>query len=392
MLLIISLPMIVYSQDKLRDSEPWIRVDNDLMYNIVVATDKNQKITKGLLYGMKGDSIYLTLNNKMISFDLKDLITLSIENRRTRNLGTVSGALSGMYLGSLLFLTSKNQSAKYIEYEGSGRVALYELLFVTVGGGIGYLIDRGSKDGQEIFYFDKDKEGVDKEIKNLRKFLTNSSTPGKLHLSISLSQVNTRYSEVKDKIEKNYYNYNYSNIHSFNLLRKLSLTYDLFDNFELGVALSWFGEPLLSYNNYDYYYDTTYVNIRSTISQTYDGLGYYFIINYKPLKNIIPDNLDLIIGAGIGVGKVDYNLKYETITDIYPSEPITKLEESRIDKIMLSSLFCGEVKYFIYPELSISLQADYIYLPENMPAIPTLGLKERNLGNFSFGLGLGANF
>ena len=40
------------------------------MYNIVIATDVNQKITKGLLYGMKGDTVYLSLKNEMIKLNL----------------------------------------------------------------------------------------------------------------------------------------------------------------------------------------------------------------------------------------------------------------------------------------------------------------------------------
>ena len=150
------LTVIVNPQEKFIGSEQWINIDEDLIYNIVIATDRNQNITKGLLYGMKGDSIYLSLNKKISSIALKDLLSLSIENTKTNNLGAVSGAFSGMYLGSLLFLTSKNQSEKYLVYEeGSLLIALYELLFVTVGGGIGYFIDLGSRDRQEVFYFNK---------------------------------------------------------------------------------------------------------------------------------------------------------------------------------------------------------------------------------------------
>lgn len=401
MLLIFLLSTMVNAQEKFSESEQWINIDKDLIYNIVIATDIDQNIIKGLLYGMKGDSIYLSLNKKMISLDVKNLITLSIENRRTSNLGAVSGALSGMYLGSLLLLTSQNQPAKYlVSEEGSILPPLYELLFVTVGGGIGYLIDRSSRDGQEVFYFTLGEEATAKEIKKLKNFLTHNYSAKKLHINIHLSQVSTRYSEVLDKNSNNNYGangYYYSNdygLHSFNLLRKLSVTYEFIEKLEIGFAFSWFGEPNIGlFKNESHYDPNNYYSTSANVTQSFDGLGYYLVLNYKPLKNTLPDNFDLIIGGGIGFGKVDFSFRSETITtQNYPAEPVNEIKESIIDKVIFSSLFAGEIKYYIYPELSLSLQADYIYLPEKMPAVPAFGYEERNLGNFSFGLGLGVNF
>jgi len=395
-LLIIQLSILVYPQDKLPDSEKWIIIDKDLMYNIVIATDANQKINKGLLYGMKGDSIYLSVKNEMIRLNLRNLLTLSIEDRRTNNRGFVYGTIGGMYLGTLLFLTSQDQPAKYLEYEDTGVIALYELLFAAVGGGIGYLIDRSSGDQQEVFYFNRDGSGVEKEIKRLKDFLTNSSSSKKIKLNFHLSQVNTRYSEIQDISNNEYYwngyysfNYYYQT-HNFNMLRKLSLTYDIFEKLEIGIALNWFGEPSFYYNKSDYTYDPVYTT--STISQDYDGLGYYLILNFKPLKNIISDNFDLLIGAGVGFGNIDYSFKSETITQNSESETIVVNNDSRIDDVLFSSIIMCEIKYFIYPELSLSLQTDYIYLPENMPAIPEFGIEETRLGNFSIGLGIGINY
>jgi hypothetical protein len=393
--MIVFLSTSVTPQEKLPESEQWININKDMMYNIVIATDREQHITKGILCGIKGDSIYLSLYNKIFSLNLKNLLTLSIEDRRTSHLATVSGALSGMYLGSLLFLTSKNQSAKYLEYDGNLEIAIYELLFVTIGGGIGYLIDRSSNADQEMFYFNHDEESADKEIKRLKNLLTDNHAPRKMHLSIHLSQVNSAFSAIMDKYNNSdghyYYNvYSAYELHSFNLIRKLSLTYEYMENLEMGVALSWFGEPNFTLQGEGNYNGANYTS--SSISQTYDGLGYYLISNYKPLTNIIPDKFDLIIEAGIGFGKVNYNFRSETTIRNYPSEPIIEIRERRINKMLFSSLFGAELKYCIYPELSLSLQADYIYLPEKMAAIPEFGFEERSLGNFSFGLGLGANF
>ena len=398
-ILIICLSNLINAQDENLKTNQWVKIDKELIYSIVIATDINQQITKGLLYGMKGDSIYLSLKNEMIKLNIRDLITLSIEDRRTSNRGFVFGTIGGMYLGTLLFITSKDQPASYLEYndDEAGVFALYELLFATVGGGLGYLIDRSSGDKQEVFYFNQDEEGIDKEIKELENFLTNGSASKKMKMSFHLSQVNTRISEIQDKTNNSYYwngyyNSNYYEIKNFNMLRNLSLTYEIFEKLEIGIALSWFGEP--SFNDFksDYRYDSIYTSYTNTISQSYDGLGYYVIINYKPLRNIIPEYFDILIGAGVGLGKVDYNFKNETVTQIFESGPIIVTDETIIDEILFSSIITGELKYFIYPELSISIQADYIYLPEKIPTIPEFEMEERNLGNFSFGLGIGFNF
>ena len=91
-------------QEKQRELEEWVKISNDMMYNIVIATDKGKQITKGLLFGMKGDSIYLSLNKKtskdvyssIASINqpgrLADLITshISIRAEETCNLLTIT--------------------------------------------------------------------------------------------------------------------------------------------------------------------------------------------------------------------------------------------------------------------------------------------------------------
>jgi hypothetical protein len=393
-LLIVHLSTLAYSQDKSSESEQWITIDKDVMYNIVIATGINQQITKGLLYGMKGDSIYLSLRNETIKLNLRDLLSLSIEKRASGDLGLLSGTIGGMYLGSLALLTSKNTSAKYLDYEDGYILALYELGFAVVGGGIGYLIDRKSADQQKIFYFNRDDSGIIKEIKRLKDYLTNSSTSRKVKVNFYLSQVNTRFSEVQNNSNDSYYwngnyNMNYSELHNFNMLRKLSLTYEAFEQLEIGLALNWFGEPPFYHYQYKYLSDST---VSKTILQYYDGLGYYLVLNFRPFRNNIPDYFDLLVGGGVGFGKVDYHFKNEAVINKPSSKSIVVTNERIIDEALFSSIIMCEMKYFVYPELSVSIQADYIYLPEKMPAIPEFGMKERNLGNFSYGLGFGFNF
>lgn len=392
MMCVVIISLNAFSQDKSTEARQWVKIDDALMYSLVTATDRNQNVIRGLLKGMKGDSIYLYINKGLNSFDLKNIVSVSLEYNRKGRPGAVTGALSGMYLGSLLVLTSRHNSAKYLLYDGTSELVLYELLFLALGGGIGYLVDLGSEEGKKVFYFSEDEVGRDKQIAELEDFLTNYSRRGLLHLNFSLSQVNTTLGNLQnthgDALYYFGYNYHGNEITSFNLLRKISLTIELSEKFEYGIALAWFGEPPVYYYKYYYAVSNPFSN---TVTQTYEGIGYYALVNYRPLKFIIPDNIDILIGAGAGIGNVDYSYRSEIVTETY-SGSISEVQESKIDKPLFSALFSLEIRFYIYPNLHVALQSDYIYMPQKMSAIPSLDLEKKNLGNFGFGFGFGINF
>lgn len=373
-----------FAQEKNRDTGEWVRINENLINSVVTATDQNYNVTIGLLYGMKGDSIFIYAGGRIVPIDLNDLSILSLDYEKEGSPAAVIGMLSGVYLGSLLFYTSESGSAKYLEYDEGLAYAGVELLCLVVGGGVGYLIDISSRKGKKVFYFGKDGENWEKDIRNLKEFLEDHSYERKLHFNVYASYVNTRLSEINSRFGDYY---PYMNITGLNLLRKLSLTYEVFDNLEFGIALCWLGEPDLNFYVYNYSYNYSSV----TINQTYNGKSYYLLINYKPLKRIIPDNVDFVIGAGIGTGNVDYHSRSESIT-YDNTETISEIQEKKINKGMFSSMFSAEIRYYIYPVVNISLQADYIYLPEKMPAVPYLELKEKDLGGFALGFSFGFNF
>lgn len=384
---------MILAQEKKDPSDKWLKIDDKLINHIVTVTDKNMKVVKGLLTGIKGDSIYLNNRNQIVGLSLKSILSLSIESKSSNYFATVAGAFSGMYLGTVLFLTSGNHPAKYLEYDGPGVLALYELLFATVGGGVGYLIDQGIKQDLETFYFEGDNDEVEKEINKFKNFVAGESEYKKIKLSINFAQVETRKSELPEN-PNNYYNYFYDfrDIHSFNMIRNLSITYNAFDNFDFGIAVNWFGEPTFSYYRYTYEQNQS---TSSTINQEYEGKGLYLVSKYLPFKNILPDIFEFSIGTGVGFGEVDFRLSRNKTISNYFQEPFSEEtinETKNINKTLFGYLLTGELLVKLYPSLSLSLYGDYIHLPETMPAIPEFNLKERNLGNLSYGLGIVFSF
>lgn len=393
MFLTLKANFIVPQQNSV-SSEEWLRIDDKLINHLVIATEKNTNVVRGLLSAVKGDSLYISNKNKITTLSLKDLISVTIVGKETSLFPTLIGAISGMYLGSILFLTADDQPGEYLEYEELGILALYELLFATVGGGIGYLIDQTFSQDQETFYFTGDNEKVEKEIMRFKSFLSGKYKTNKLKFTVNLAQVGTRLSQLPDQYNSGYYyySYDYHDIHSFNMLRSLSLTYNIIEGIDLGIAVNWFGEPAFSYYSTSYQQNTV---SSQTITQNFKGNGFYFIVKYNPLQNILSDNIVVNIGSGIGLGKIDFNLSNQKTFADYTQEPFTEnvIDNSRIiNKTSISYLATGELAFKIYPALNLSLYVDYVYLPEKMPAIPELKLDERNLGNFSYGLGIGFNF
>lgn len=384
---------MILAQEKKDPSDKWLKIDGKLINHIITVTDKNMKVVKGLLTGIKGDSLYLNNRNQIVGLSLKSILSLSIESKSSNYFATVAGAFSGMYLGTVLFLTSGNHPAKYLEYDGPGVLALYELLFATVGGGVGYLIDQGIKKDLETFYFEGDNDEVEKEINKFKNFVAGESDYKKIKLSINFAQVETRKSELPEN-PNNYYNYFYDfrDTHSFNMIRNLSISYNAFDNFDFGIAVNWFGEPTFSYYGYTYEQNQS---TSSTINQEYEGKGLYLVSKYLPFKNILPDIFEFSIGTGVGFGEVDFRLSRNKTISNYYQEPFSEEtinETKNINKTLFSYLLTGELLVKLYPSLSLSLYGDYIHLPETMPAIPEFNLKERNLGNLSYGLGIVFSF
>ncbi|MFC2085288.1 hypothetical protein ACFLS9_09540 [Bacteroidota bacterium] len=351
----------------------------DLFYNRVVAVENTGNIAIGLLIGLKADTLVLVQNNIRLNLPLKEMVSISIENEGNYTKGLVVGSIIGMYLGNIIFFHIDREPTAYIANFDVLSVVLANLLSVFVGGSAGYFIDMGMEEEEVVFNFDVKGAEWSEEYKRLRRFLFDEASKKDFHLFLQASKVFTRLSELEDKTQSGYAEF-YNGLSNFNMLRRIQLTYSFTNNMEAGTAICWLGEPF-----YRWYYDHN-GNSYSGFEE-YEGVGYYGVISYKPLADILPSNLDWRINAALGLADINY--KY--MNEIYEYEETNGISKT-IDKNLLSAYISTQFDILLYDGFSMGLLVDYIYVDEKMPEIPEFGLDSRELGNFSIGISIGIHF
>ncbi len=377
-----------YTQDSIITkplTEGLVTANKDLLYNLVTVINIDGDVSRGFLVGLKTDTLILFKDEQNIEIPIRELVTVTIKTQRDNLGGLAIGSILGIYLGNLAFFQAVNQPTAYWQGEDEGWKAIASLLFAFVGGGVGYLIDISTQNDTEEFTFSGDKKYQIRELDRLKAFLKGEQLiERKVHLGVQMSQVNTRYSEIQTD-ENNLYYYGYDEVTSFNLLRKIQLMYQIQEDLEVGGAISWFGEPSI------FWYSNFGGGSNVTVTQTYDGVGYYAVAVYHPFASTFSKQISWSIGAGIGMGSVDFSFEEMRTVGSYP-EIIEEETSKRINKTVFSALVNTQFDLYLIKELSIGLMADYVFVTGEMPAILSTDISERSLGNFSFGFALGFHF
>jgi hypothetical protein len=385
---IVTICVPSYTQDSIITkplTKGLVTANKNLLYNLVTVVNVEGDVSRGFLVGLRADTLILYKDEQNDEFSVQNLQAVTINTKGNDSRGLLIGGILGMYLGNLAFFQVENQPTAYWRGESEGWKAIASILMAFVGGGVGYLIDISTQDDTEEFTFSGDKEDQMKELNRLTAFIKGKQLmESKVHLGVQMSQVNTRYSEIHED-EKNPYYYGYDEVTSFNLLRKIQLTYQIQEDLEIGGVISWFGEPSI------FWYSNFGGGTNVTVTQTYDGVGYYAVAVYHPLASIFSKQISWGIGAGIGLSNVDFSFEEMRTVGSYPEITEEKISK-RINKTVFSALVNTQFDLYLIKELSIGLMADYVFVTGEMPAILNTDISERSLGNFSFGLALGFHF
>jgi hypothetical protein len=373
----------IHTQDrsiKKINLENSVKIDKDILYSRVTLLENNGEFLMGFIVGLKEDTILIHSNNEIFNVPIENLNSISIDVQSKAGMkGLAIGGILGIYMGNLIFYqTDFEPTAYWDDSDIEVQAAVSLLVFGFVGGGIGYLIDVNTSGGIEVFDFSGNDREKHNEYERLKKFLTGEKITKSIHISVQLSQVNTRYS----KLPEDFY-FGYRGVTSFNLLRRVQMTYSLFRDLGLGGAISWFGEP-------SFFWSTSIGGSSIRVTQTFEGVGYYAIAAYSPFSSALSNSFSWVIGAGVGMGNVDYEfhrIESGGFPDYFQDTTSTIIHEK-----LLSALIYTEFDLYLYEEFSLGISVDYVYIPKEIPGIPELNISEGNLGNFSFGLTIGLHF
>ena len=168
-------------------------IDKDILYSLVILQEKNGNFSQGFLIGLKSDTLVIHVKDQNRNIAINDLTSISIEKRGRGGMrGVAIGGILGTYLTYLAFWQTEDEPFAYWNNESAFGQALVSLLGTLLGSGVGYLIDKSSEESTEIFDFRGNESNRIEEIQRLKKFLTGSKSPSKIHLNFQLSQVSTR--------------------------------------------------------------------------------------------------------------------------------------------------------------------------------------------------------
>jgi len=360
-------------------------LDENLLYSFVILSDNSGNYIRGFLLDVKVDTLVILSDNQTKNIPIKDLNSITIETQESLGTeGAVIGAIMGTYLFYAAFWQTEEEPFAYYDMNVPGaQLFLSVVVGAFLGSGIGYLIGISAEGDTETFYLSGNDEDKRKEYKRLDSFLSGNGPTSKLHMYFQLSQVSTRLSEEANNINLSPYGYDHPT--SFNLVRKIQITYSISNEFEVGGAICWFGEPRVGWNS-----NSSNSYSFSSAIHSFEGVGYYALAVYNPFKLIFPKSLSLNFGLGVGTGNVKY--KFVARPSEYYWDPYNDTTIVNLDKNLFSALFYTQLDLFLYDNFSMGFIADYVYIPEIIPGIPELDISSRSLGNFSFGLTLGLHF
>jgi hypothetical protein len=369
-----------------------------MLFNRVLVYLREGGALSGLLVGVKNDNLILRISGRDEEIPLDNLARVTIETERKRTHYGAYGMLLGAYLGNLISFRAKNQPTAYMQdmEDATLGLVLWNLIFASAGGGLGYLASSIFEKGEKVFDFTGNGKERQSEWEKLKRFIIGFALPSKkVHLTVQAGYVFTRVSSQYKNIFKNagYYVSSYSYLfeehaeeaNDFNFLRKFQLTISPISTAEIGFAIYWLGEPSTQGDKWP-------TGFRASVAQSLHTIGYYAIAIYKPFLKQMPNSIVWNAGIGVGAAKVNFSLKsYLDFWEPYFEER----SEHNISKYSFSSVIFTELNLYLHESMSLGFTADYAFIPsEQVPEILSAGIpaQEIRLGNGNIGFTLGLHF
>ena len=371
----------------------------------VIARTTDGKSHFGLLAGIEEDALILKKGTSEERISFRDVSEVSIESVKHMSSFLTSGLVLGIFLGNFLY-RADGQPVAYVREDSysEGAFFLWNFVFASAGIGLGYLTSLFEND-EVVFRFDGGAADRSAEWDRLKSFLAGRMRNKKIHLSIQAGRVFTSvFQRYRDAFTSaGYYTssgfyplspgssqYDYEKYVKpairFNLLRKAQLTVSLHPKIEVGAAIVFSGEPGVGGSIWR-------VSGYRSVWQTYEAVGYYAVAAYEPLSGMLSKKVQWSIGLGAGAARVDFELGMHSQGD-YPDYE-EKWAQYKIAETVPTGLAFTELSFFLGPNTSLGLTADYVFGPSrSVPEFPEWNIpgQKIRLGNGSIGVVFGMHF
>jgi hypothetical protein len=375
-----------------------VRVTSSVMKQALIFRP-NQEVIRGTIAEIGEQSIVVLSSGQEIVVPIADIsrIIWTCDPRPAR--GFLCGAILGGYASSYLYTRSLNNNGFF----ETGNALVFFLVVppsMAIGAGIGYLIDPGSARKEVLFDFAGSDEERARERARLIEAATDGSRGSNLHVTLQASQVFAHMPELN--LPNSFSSYEISRVTGFNLLRKAQVTYSVAPEWEIGVALVWFGEPSQSSYGYEHSYSQnpdSNVNKTLTGLQSFEAIGKCIVASYNPLYYILDSRFAFKVGGGFGTASIDFKRTTSLYTWSYGNSQYgsNSLQDSHFsisDDYLVGYIF-GQIEFELVDGFSLGLVADKVFGPSSdIPAVPEANIPARTLSfdNTSVGFSINVSF
>jgi hypothetical protein len=324
-------------------------------------------IRAGWLVGTIRDSVVLQVGSKSERVARTDLVRVEIDTKPNRSTPTLIGLIMGVYAGNALALKAEGQPILFLrDHDTPLAIAAYSALFGLAGGAVGYLTS-GAESDETIIDFAQGEEET-----RLAGSQEEGSRRSAIHLSIQASSVSGPLPK-----SDSYGYYGYTSAVSWNMLRRLQLTYSVAEYAEVGLAIMWLGQPSIGAYGYLPGWTSMFVS--------FDGNGYYAVGVFQPLWKLTGRNVRWDVGAGAGLASFDFS--GSSWTNTFEGQSVIASVAARNNAF--SALAYTELKFFLSDYFTIGLTADVVLTSERVPALNGMTLESSTLGTTSVGVAFG---
>jgi hypothetical protein len=350
----------------------------------------HQDAIHGTLAEIREEYVVVLSSEHEVQVPFREISRILLTFEHGLGRGPITGALLAGYASACILATSHGHGG-YVESPDLPWYPLVVVPSIALGAGIGFLVDPGSGQKEEVFDFTGTDADRAREKSRLERDVTQGWRASQVHISFQGSRVNPNIPKLVLPGSTIYYDN--STTTTFNVLRKAQVTYSVVPEVEVGVALVWFSEPPELSSGYETASnrDTKIING----FQWFEATGKYIVAFYNPLYHRIDPRLDINVGGGLGTASIDYR---RTIT-VWTNTPSgTSLQQDFSFNVPENSavgyLAC-QLQFKLFEGFSVGLVADKVFGPSrDAPAVPEAGVPAQivHFDNASVGFTIGLDF